>query len=80
MQTQINTIKYINNEVKSILSNGELEIAEEYVTKAIKYDKKQNLGYEYILGHIYVLKEDNQIVVKYVTDERILFSTYELVK
>ena len=50
------------------LSNGELEIAEEYVTKAIKYDKKQNLGYEYILGHIYVLKEDNQNALEIFND------------
>ena len=29
---------------------------------------------------IILCKEDDEIVVKYVTDERILLSTYELVK
>ena len=40
------------------VSRGEISIAEDYVNKAINYDEKHISGYEYLLGHIYVLKEN----------------------
>lgn len=38
------------------VNRGEVSIAEDYVNKAICYDKNQISGFEYLLGHIYVLK------------------------
>ena len=53
---------------------GQIKYYMNYIDSNIKKDyMNKSIG-------IILCKEDNQIVVKYVTDERILFSKYELVK
>ena len=52
---------------------GQIQYYMNYIDSNIKKDyMNKTIG-------IILCKEDNQIVVKYVTDERILFSTYALI-
>ena len=53
---------------------GQIQYYMNYINLNIKKDYMNNT-----IG-IILCKEDDEIVVKYITDERILFTTYELVK
>lgn len=51
-----------------VFSKKEYDSAEEYVKKAISYDKEHSYAYEYMLGHLHVIKENNEQALKLFDD------------
>ena len=49
-------------------SKNEYDSAETYVKNAINYDKQHTHGYEYMLGHLQVIKNNNEQALKLFDD------------
>lgn len=49
-------------------SKKEYDAAETYIKNAINYDKQHTQGYEYMLGHLQVIKENNEQALKLFDD------------
>ncbi|MBR6690132.1 MAG: DUF1016 family protein [Bacilli bacterium] len=74
--TELNSYIVIELKIRKLkpIDIGQIKYYMNYIDTNIKKDyMNKSIG-------IILCKEDNEIVVKYVTDERILFTTYELVK
>ena len=74
--TELNAYIVIELKIRKLkpIDIGQIKYYMNYIdTNLKKYYMNEYIG-------IILCKEDDEIVVKYVTDERILFSTYELVK
>ena len=74
--TELNCYVVIELKIRKLkpIDIGQIKYYMNYIDLNIKKDyMNKSIG-------IILCKEDDEIVVKYVTDERILFSTYELVK
>ncbi len=50
------------------LSKKKYDAAEIYIKNAINYDKQHTQGYEYMLGHLQVIKENNEQALKLFDD------------
>ena len=74
--TELNSYVVIELKIRKLkpIDIGQIKYYMNYIDSNIKKDyMSESIG-------IILCKEDDEIVVKYVTDERILFTTYELVK
>ena len=74
--TELNAYIVIELKIRKLkpIDIGQIKYYMNYIDSNIKKDyMNKTIG-------IILCKEDDEIVVKYVTDERILMSTYELVK
>ena len=74
--TELNSYVVIELKIRKLkpIDIGQIKYYMNYIDSNIKKDyMNKTIG-------IILCKKDDEIVVKYVTDERILFSTYELVK
>ena len=72
---ELNCFVVIELKIRKLMPSdiGQIKYYMNYIDGNVKkYYMNKTIG-------IILCKEDNQIVVKYVTDERVLFSTYELI-